>query len=91
MIYSLHLQENLMPWYSNEFVLEHRAIAITHHTCPQCLAPPGVACLRKRDGRARKAQHGPRFDLAIGRTPRDHTVDRTRGPLPQRLYEVPAG
>ena len=73
-----------MPFYSKAFVSEMRQVAIDHHTCPQCLAPARVACLRKRPGRDRTSVHGPRFDLALGRAPRDHTIDRR---LPQRVYQ----
>lgn len=69
--------------YSYEQVLETRQRAVSRHACPQCLAPEGIPCLSKKPGRFRKAVHGPRFDLAMDKTPRDHTVDRRR---PQQFY-----
>lgn len=75
------------PSYSYEQVLETRQLAVSNHTCPQCLAPEGVRCLGKRPGKTRKAVHGPRFDLAMGRNPRDHTIDRRK---PQPLFTAQA-
>ena len=73
--------------YTYAQVLETRQRAVASHACPQCRAPEGIPCLSKRPGRYRKAVHGPRFDLAMGKRPRDHTLSRV---LPQRLYEAPA-
>lgn len=67
-----------MPHYTKAFVNEMRALAIATQTCPQCIAPPGSRCLSKKPGHVRKTVHGPRFDLAMGRQPRDHTIDRRR-------------
>jgi len=72
--------------YSTDLVREMRRLAIANHTCPQCLAPAGHPCLSKRPGKVRVSTHGPRFDLAMGRTPRDHTKVRPSRRLPQRLW-----